>query len=72
MLGQIDEWLFRSLSGIRQKPGTYGMRHLVIDPIRVGDIRHIRTTIQTLYGEIQVELLPNDSLPRVILPGGCQ
>ena len=72
MMGQIDEWLFRTLSGIRQKPGTYGMRHLVIDPIRVGDIRHIRTTIQTLYGEIQVELLPNDSLPRIMLPGGCR
>jgi hypothetical protein len=72
MMGQIDEWLFRTLSGIRQKPGTHGMRHLVIDPIRVGDIRHIHTTIHTLYGEILVELLPNNNLPRIMLPGGCR
>ena len=32
MMGQIDEWFFRSLAGIKQKPGTHGMRHLVIEP----------------------------------------
>ncbi len=56
MMGQIDEWLFRSLSGIRQKDGTHGMRHLEIDPQRVGDIRQLKTTIHTLYGEVSVEV----------------
>ena len=70
MLGQIDEWLFRTLSGIRQQPGTHGMRHLVISPQPVGDINHIRTTIHTLYGPVTVELLPNSNAPIIHLPGG--
>lgn len=72
MLGQIDEWLFRSLSGIRQKPGTHGMRHLIIDPKAVGDIRHIKTSIHTLYGEVKVELEPDNRLPVYTIPGGCK
>jgi len=72
MLGQIDEWLFRSLSGIRQKPGTHGMRHLVIDPKVIGDIRHIKTSIHTLYGEVKVELTPDNRLPIYKIPGGCK
>ena len=74
MLGQIDEWLFRSLSGIRQKPGTHGMRHLVIDPQFVSGIEHIRTTIHTLYGEVTVEKrnkIHADSNLMVTIPGGC-
>ena len=71
MLGQIDEWLFRSLSGIRQQPGTHGMRHLVIDPQLVGDITQLRTTIQTLYGKVSVEYDQQQGRLRVGIPGGC-
>lgn len=55
MMGQIDEWFFRSLAGIRQQPGTHGMRHVIIDPQPVGDIRHVKATLQTLYGEVKIE-----------------
>lgn len=71
MLGQIDEWLFRSLSGIRQQPGTHGMRHLILNPQVVGDINHIKTSIHTLYGEIKVECMPDSQLPQFTIPGGC-
>ena len=70
MLGQIDEWLFRSLSGIRQQPGTHGMRHLVIDPARVDGIGAVSTTIHTLYGEVKVDMHNYGNL-RVTIPGGC-
>ena len=74
MLGQIDEWLFRSLSGIRQKPGTHGMRHLIIDPQPDCGITNVCTTIRTLYGEVKVDKrwgIPTDSNLRVTIPGGC-
>ena len=70
MLGQIDEWLFRSLSGIRQQPGTHGMRHLVVDPAPISGISHVSATIHTLYGEVKVE--KHDGQPlTVTIPGGC-
>ena len=74
MLGQIDEWLFRSLSGIRQKPGTHGMRHLIVDPQPDCGITNVRTTIHTLYGEVKVDKrwgIPTDSNLTVTIPGGC-
>lgn len=69
MMGQIDEWLFRSLSGIRQQSGTHGMRHLIIDPQPIGNIHSLRTSIQTLYGEVRVERTPEGI--HYSLPGGC-
>ena len=71
MLGQIDEWLFRSLSGIRQQPGTHGMRHLLINPQAVGDISRINTTIQTLYGSVTVAYDKTAKNLQVHVPGGC-
>ena len=71
MLGQIDEWLFRTLAGLRQQPGTHGMRHLVVSPQRVGDISHLRATIHTLYGKVTVEYGPDNKPPRIDIPGGC-
>ena len=54
MMGQIDEWLFRTLAGIRQQEGTVGMRHLVIEPTLVGDLEWVSATTQTLYGTVAV------------------
>lgn len=71
MMGQIDEWFFRTLSGIRQKPGTHGMRHLVIDPQLPGDIRQVKTTIHTLYGEVSVEVDDKGKV-NVKVPGGVR
>ena len=71
MLGQIDEWFFRSLAGIRQKPGTHGMRHLIIDPRAVGDISKINASIQTLYGKVSIDFNINDSTLNIVVPKGC-
>ena len=72
MLGQIDEWLFRTIVGIRQKPGTHGMRHIVIDPQAVGDIKEIRAIYCTLYGPITVNFNKKDSTLNVTVPMGCE
>ena len=69
MMGQIDEWLFRTLAGIRQKPGTTGMRHLVIQPTLVGDLQWVEASTQTLYGNLQVRC--DNHSTTVALPVGC-
>ena len=72
MLGQIDEWLFRTLSGIGQQPGTHGMRRLVVNPQLVGDITQVRTTIHTLYGPVTVSYDKTDGKLQVKVPGGVK
>ncbi len=71
MMGQIDEWLFRSLVGIKQKPGTHGMRHLVITPQSVGDIHQVRASIETLYGKIIVDYDEKTGKRHITIPNGC-
>ena len=71
MLGQIDEWFFRSLAGIKQKPGTHGMRHLVIEPQSVGNIHHIRASIETLYGKITIDYDKEKGTRKISVPNGC-
>lgn len=69
MLGQIDEWLFKSMAGIQQQPGTVGMRHLLIDPHLVGDLTSIKASTECLYGKITVSV--EDDKITVTLPVGC-
>ncbi|MBR1464141.1 MAG: family 78 glycoside hydrolase catalytic domain [Prevotella sp.] len=70
MMGQIDEWLFRSLAGLRQKPGTHGMRHLIIEPQMTGDIEQIDVTVNTIYGKVRVKARKGAET-MVELPIGC-
>lgn len=69
MMGQIDEWLFKTLGGISNKPGTYGMRHLLISPTLVGDLQYVKTSTASLYGRIAVDC--NRTATTVEIPVGC-
>ena len=69
MMGQIDEWLFKYVGGIQNKPGTYGMRHLLICPKTVGDIKTLDVSTTTLYGTVSVTI--SRSAVTVIIPVGC-
>ena len=41
MMGQIDEWFFRSLAGIQMSDKYPGMKHFIIAPQPVGDLTSI-------------------------------
>lgn len=69
MMGQIDEWLFKTLGGISNKPGTHGMRHLLISPTLVGDLQYVKTSTASLYGRIAVDC--NRTSTTVEIPVGC-
>lgn len=78
MMGQIDEWLFKTLGGINNQPGTYGLRHLLILPVLVGDLKYVKVSTESLYGKISVNCtrtslavdIPVGSDAIVVLPNG--
>lgn len=55
MMGQIDEWFFNSLVGIRPLPGAPGCQQVEIRPCPVGDLTFVRGSTTTLYGKVGVE-----------------
>ena len=64
MMGQIDEWFFNSLVGIRpyaasefgnqQNDSKQGYQKFVIAPEPVGDLKFVKSSYETLYGTIVV------------------
>ena len=69
MMGQIDEWLFRTIAGIRQVQGSVGMRHLLISPCLPAGMRWVKATAESPYGKIAVEC--GRTQLTVTVPVGC-
>lgn len=59
MMGQIDEWFFRSLAGI--VPSTPGFKDFTIQPQPVGDLNWVNAGHETLYGNIIVNWKRKDT-----------
>jgi hypothetical protein len=80
MMGQIDEWFFRSLAGI--EPSSPGFKEFTVQPQVVGDLTYVKANHETLYGTIVVEwkrenkrfhlsvTVPVNTTATVILPNG--
>ncbi|MBR1994445.1 MAG: hydrolase, partial [Alistipes sp.] len=81
MMGQIDEWLFRSLVGLQPDANGKGYQEVTIAPEMVGDETRVKATYQSLYGpytiewqrekgaaELRVEA-PANCRVRLVLPG---
>ncbi|MDD4778441.1 MAG: glycoside hydrolase family 78 protein [Fermentimonas sp.] len=54
MMGQIEEWFFKSLAGIRSEDNS-GFKNIIIAPQPVGDLKFVEASYQTLYGKISVD-----------------
>jgi hypothetical protein len=52
MMGQIDEWLFRSLAGIDIRTTHRDGQKIVIRPAVVGDMSYVKAATRTLHGTI--------------------
>ena len=52
MLGQIMEWFYHDLAGIRNDPAGVGFKKILIQPQPVGDIAWTRTRFNSIRGEI--------------------
>lgn len=70
MMGQIDEWFFNSLVGIRpyaasgiinqQNDSKQGYQKFIIAPKPVGDLKFVKSSYETLYGTIVVDWTRKD------------
>ena len=69
MMGQADEWLFKTIAGIRQQKGTHGMRHLLITPQLVGDIQWVKASTMAAGGIVKVDATRERIT--VDVPEGC-
>ncbi|HBK42471.1 MAG TPA: hydrolase, partial [Porphyromonadaceae bacterium] len=56
MMGQIEEWFYRSLAGIDVEENAYtGFKNFKIAPQVVGDLTYVNASYNTLYGTIKVD-----------------
>ncbi len=55
MLGQINEWFFHDLAGIRPDPAAPGFKHILIQPAVVKDLAWVQARYESGHGLIQSE-----------------
>lgn len=70
MMGQIEEWFYRSLAGIVPDEDEPGFKHFYIQPEVVGDMHFAKATYESIYGRIASnwEKDGNDFQLRVEIP----
>ena len=73
MMGQIDEWFFRSLAGIETSLDHPGMQNLYISPQPIGDLTSVSAFTQTVYGQVTVDWTRDEDIfkLKVSIPVGC-
>jgi len=54
MMGQIDEWFVNSLAGIQVDATASGNDRIIIRPQVVGDLKYVKASTETPYGEVKV------------------
>jgi len=52
MMGQIEEWFWKSLAGIRPDISNSGFHHFFIEPEPVGDLKWVKSSFESIYGTI--------------------
>ena len=72
MMGQIEEWFFKSLAGIRSE-GNSGFKEIIIAPQPVGDLKFVEASYETQYGKIVVDWKKQDGVftLNVTVPVNC-
>ncbi len=53
MMGQIVEWFYSSLAGIRPDPENPGFSHFFIEPAAVGDLTWVKCSYDSILGLIE-------------------
>ena len=61
MMGQIEEWFFKSLAGIQSEKYS-GYKNIIIAPQPVGDLTFIEASYDSVQGTIEVEWKIEDGL----------
>ena len=56
MFGAVTEYLFRYILGIKNAPGTYGYKKIVIEPAYIPELHFVKGSIKLPCGEVYVEI----------------
>lgn len=76
MMGQILEWFYKSLAGIRMddKPVENHVQTIIIAPQVVGNLTFVSASHETLYGTVSVDwhVADNQFTLEVSVPFNCQ
>lgn len=70
MMGHLDEWLFKSMAGIRNAEGSSGLRDIIIKPFFTNGLDRVKASTANLYGTISVDATPTTAT--VEIPVGCK
>ena len=54
MMGQIEEWFYKSLAGIKPDIENPGFKHFYIEPKIVGDMAYVDASYNSMYGLIKL------------------
>lgn len=74
MMGQIEEWFYKSLAGINVDPSyNSGFQNIIIAPKPVGDLKFAEASYNSLHGEISADWKIEDNLftLNVSIPANC-
>lgn len=55
MMGQIEEWFWKSLAGIRPDMEKPGFSHFYIEPKPVSDLKWVKASYESIYGVVSVD-----------------
>jgi alpha-L-rhamnosidase len=52
LLGDLLIWFYENLAGIRSDPESPGFKHIIMEPVIVGDLNFVKVTHESVYGLI--------------------
>lgn len=61
MMGQIEEWFYKSLAGITYDAENPGYKHFFLQPGLVGDMESVNASYESIYGTIVSSWQRNDN-----------
>lgn len=53
MMGQIEEWFYESLAGIRPDFEAPGFKHFFVAPSPLGDLKYVTASYNSVYGLVE-------------------
>ncbi len=75
MMGQIEEWFYKSLAGINvDRRHNSGFQNIIIAPQPVGDLKFAEASYNSLYGKISTNWKVDDNIftLEVSIPANCK
>lgn len=80
--GNFEAWCYQTLAGIQYDTARPGFKHIILQPEPVGDLKYVRASFRSLYGDIISNwkldgnvfhwniTVPVNTTATVIIPGG--